>query len=128
MNKLCLLSCLALAVSAHAQSAPKVVFTGDRFMYNWQQSAAFTSNKNWIGAGLDSFGSTFFASTYVAADFQRVLNQHPAFVFIETGSSDVFWQIDSTPLGAEWPDAARSIVQMVDMAQKAGVKVILGNI
>jgi hypothetical protein len=128
MNKLCLLSCLALAVSASAQTAPKVVFTGDTFMYNWQQSVAFKANKNWIGAALNSFGSTFFESTYVAADFQTVLNQHPDFVFIETGSSDVFWQIDSTPLGAEWPDAARSIVQMVNMAQKAGVKVILGNI
>jgi lysophospholipase L1-like esterase len=123
------LSCLAFAVSTHAQTAPKVVFTGDVFTYNWQQSPAFKANTNWIGAGLDSFGSLFQESTYVAADFQtNVINQHPDFVFIETGSSDIAWQIDSTPLGAEWPDAANAIVQMVDMAQKAGIKVILGNV
>jgi GDSL-like Lipase/Acylhydrolase family len=123
------LSGLVFVVSAHAQTLPKVVFTGDTFTYDWQQSAAFTANKNWIGAGLGSFGSAFHESNYVADDFQaNVINQHPDFVFIETGSSDIDLQIDSTPLGAEWPDAANSIVRMVDMAQKAGIKVILGNI
>jgi hypothetical protein len=124
----CLLACLLVPV-ANAQTPPKVVFTGDTFTYNWQQSAAFTANKNWIGAGLDSFGSTFQESTYVADDFQtNVINQHPDLVFIETGSSDIAFQLDSTPLGAEWPAAANAIVQMVDMAQKASVKVILGNV
>jgi hypothetical protein len=124
------LSCLAIVVTAHAQTAPKVVFTGDVFTYNWQQTPAFKANTNWIGAGLDKFGSSLFQeSTYVAAEFQsNVINQHPDFVFIETGSSDIAWQTDSTPLGAEWPDAANAIVQMVDMAQKAGIKVILGNV
>jgi GDSL-like Lipase/Acylhydrolase family len=129
MKSTLFLSCVVLAVSAHAQTGPKVVFTGDTFTYNWQQTPAFKANNNWIGAGLDSFGSTFLESTNVADDFQtNVINQHPDFVFIETGSSDIFWQIDSTPLGAEWPDAANAIVQMVDMAQKAGIKVILGNV
>jgi hypothetical protein len=129
MNKLCLLACLILSVAATAQTGPKVVFTGDTFTYNWQQTPAFKANQNWIGAGLDSFGSTFNESTYVADNFQtNVINQHPDFVFIETGSSDISLQIDSYPLGASWPEAANAIVQMVDMAQKAGIKVILGNV
>jgi hypothetical protein len=124
-----LVFCLAFVVSTHAQITPKVVFTGDRFTYNWQQTPAFKANANWIGAGLNSFGSLFQESTYVADDFQaNVINLHPNFVFIETGSSDISWQTDSTPLGAEWPAAANAIVQMVDMAQKAGIKVILGSV
>jgi len=125
MNKL-LLACLALAVCAHAQTQPKVVFVGDQFMYNWQQSDAFKANPNWIGQGLLPT-SLFGESNSVKAAFQDALNQHPAFVFIETGTSDISYQIDSTPIGLEWEQAAYDIIQMVKMAQKANVKVILGN-
>jgi hypothetical protein len=122
-----LLSCLVLAVSANAQTGPKVVFVGDLFTYNWQQSAAFKANQNWIGQGL-STTNWVDASTSVAGSFQTALNQHPAMVFIETGSSDISVQFDSQPLGAEWEVAADAIIQMVQMAQKANVKVILGNV
>jgi hypothetical protein len=130
MNKLCLIFCLAFAFSAHAQTKSKVVFVGDAFTYNWQNSTAFKANPNWIGAGVSSSGSSFNfgLSTAVAADFQTVLNQHPAIVFIETGTSDTGYQIDSTPFGLEWETSATAIIKMVQMAQKANVKVILGNI
>jgi hypothetical protein len=63
----------------------------------------------------------------VAAAFQTALNLHPAIVFIETGTSDISWQIDSTPIGPEWEQAADAIIKMVQMAQRANIKVILGN-
>jgi hypothetical protein len=122
-----LLSCLVLAVSANAQTAPKVVFVGDSFTYGWQQSAAFTANQNWIGQGL-SDPNWVDASTRVAGAFQTALNLHPAIVFIETGSLDVSIQFDSQPLGAEWESAADAIIQMVQMAKKANVKIIFGNV
>jgi hypothetical protein len=67
-------------------------------------------------------------SSTVAADFQtNVINQHPAFVLITTGESDVTSIHDSTPLGVEWHVYEEAIMQMVEMAQKANIKVILGN-
>jgi hypothetical protein len=133
MHKLCLLSCLALAVSANAQTGPKVVFTGDEFTYTWQQSPAFQANKNWIGAGIPGIpggpGINNRISEVVLSEFQtNVINQHPAFVFIETGASDIAWQSDSTPYGLSWETAVDAIIGMVKMARAAGIKVILGNI
>ncbi len=131
MNRLCLLSCLALAVSAHAQNLPKVVFTGDETTYTWQQSAAFQANANWIGAGIQGVpeGDHTGYSITVLDEFQtNVLNQHPAFVFIETGASDIAWNSDSSPYGLEFEETADAIIEMVQMAQKAGIKVILGNV
>jgi hypothetical protein len=121
-----LLSCLALAVSANAQTGPKVVFVGDNLVYNWQQSAAFKANQNWVGQAVDN--SDPLVSYQVAANFQTALNLHPDFVFISTGSTDVSVQTDSQPFGLEWEIAADAIIQMVQMAQNANVKVILGNI
>jgi hypothetical protein len=130
MNKLYLLACLMVSVAATAQSGPTVVFTGDDFVYNWQQSAAFTANKNWIGAGVT--GDTGFDwgfSQTVLNDFQtNVIDRHPAFVFIDTGASDVALPFDSTPYGSRWESAAGAIIKMVQMAQAAGINVILGNI
>jgi hypothetical protein len=131
MNKLCLISCLALAFSANAQTTPKVVFTGDETTYTWQQSAAFHANSNWIGAGIQGVpeGDQTGYSNAVRNEFQtNVLNRHPAFVFIETGASDLAWQSDSTPYGLEFEQTADDIISMVQMAHKANIKVILGNI
>jgi hypothetical protein len=121
------LSCLALAVSAHAQTAPKVVFTGDTLVHNWQQSASFIANKNWIGAGINTRPPA--ASAIVVADFQsNVINQHPAFVFIDIGWADLSLQSDANPMGLSWEFAADAIIQMVQTAQAAKIKVILGNV
>jgi hypothetical protein len=128
MNKLCLLSCLVLAVSAHAQTKPKVVFAGDQSTYAWQQSAAFKANPNWIGAGLpgdDSYG----ASGRVAADFQTVLNQHPDYVFLTTGAEDVGQGYsEAIRWGMQFEGAAIGIIDIVQMAKKANVKIIIGNL
>jgi hypothetical protein len=127
MNKLCLLACLALAVSAHAQSAPKVVFVGDQFTYAWQQSAAFKANPNWIGAGTPltfSYANSFA----VAAAFPGVLSQHPDYVFLETGSADlVGGNSSATKEGMKFEGTASEIISIVQMAKKANVKIIIGS-
>jgi hypothetical protein len=130
MNKLCLLACLFVSVAATAQTGPTVVFTGDDFVYGWQQNAAFTANKNWIGAGLAKGAGSYWGFTEaILDDFQtNVISKHPAFVFIDTGSSDVAIAPDSTPYPAEWENTAGEIIQMVQMAQAANIKVILGTI
>jgi hypothetical protein len=75
MNKAavcCLFSCL-LTTTAHTQTAPKVVFTGDNFMNAWQQTPQFTANKNWTGAGIQVpplFGP---GSKAVEADFHAAV-------------------------------------------------------
>jgi hypothetical protein len=129
MNKTasCLSACLlALASTANAQ---KVVFTGDEFTYTWQQSAAFQSHANWIGKGLPKSGQFTGDTGLVLSAFQtNVISQHPDFVFIETGGTDIAYHSDSTPYGLEWEQTADDIIQMVQMARTAGIKVILGNI
>lgn len=127
MNKLLVLACFLVSISANAQTAPKVVFTGDQFTLAWQQTPQFTANQNWIGAGVQVPQEE--GSGVVEAAFQaNVINQHPAFVHIMTGTSDIWTIKDSTPLGVVWNQWQQSLVQMVDMAQKAGIKVILGTV
>jgi len=128
MNKLCLLSCLILAVSAHAQSAPRVAFVGDQFVYAWQQSAAFKSNPNWIGAGIPiTFGYT--NSQVVAAGFPAVLSKHPDYVFLQLGQADMAGgNSPATTFGMEWEDAAIGIIDVVQVAKKANAKIIIGNL
>lgn len=45
------LSCLALVVSANAQTRPPVAFIGDNLTYEWQQSPQFQANRNWLPYG-----------------------------------------------------------------------------
>jgi hypothetical protein len=127
MNKLCLLSCLVLAVSAHAQSAPRVAFVGDQFTYVWQQSAAFKANPSWIGAGTPltfSYANSFA----VAAAFPGVLSQHPDYVFLETGDADMAeGNSQGTRQGLQFEGAAIAIIDIVQMAKKANVKIIIGS-
>jgi hypothetical protein len=103
------------------------VFVGEYFTPAWQATPQFTANKNWIGAGLQN-PSAFSGSGDVAAAFQSALNQHPAFVHIMTGFGDLGQVKDSTPLGLEVQNWEANIEGMVSMAQKANVKVILGNL
>jgi hypothetical protein len=122
-----LFSCLAFVVGAHAQTAPKVVFTGDYYTQAWQQTPQFTANTNWIGAGVST--PLYSGSSSVLEDFQvNVIDQHPAFVHILTGDNDISGEHDATPLGVAWHGWEEDIVAMVEMARKADIKVILGNI
>jgi hypothetical protein len=132
-----LLSCLALSFALSTMAAraatpapPKVVFAGDQFMYNRQQSSALKANANWSGVALNNTGGLFGygESSAAAANFQTALNLHPVIVFIETGTADMQWITDSNPFGFRWEQGAQPIIQMVQMAQKANVKVILGNV
>jgi hypothetical protein len=129
MNKLCVLACLLISLAATAQTAPKVVFVGELFTPEWQTAPQFTANKNWIGAGLPT-PVPYDDSTVVLQDFQaNVINQHPAFVHIMTGFGDIAEIKDSTPLPMvlqqQWEE---DVTSMVAMAQKANIKVILGNL
>ena len=129
------LSCLAFVVSAHAQVPSKVVFVGDQFTYAWEQTPQFLNNHNWIGAGINIQPAAYVDSAQVVAGFQaNVIEQHPAFVFIETGEADLqapefyppagpYWT-----LGIVWSNYQYFIQQMVAMAQKAKIKVIIGNV
>ena len=84
MNKwMCLLACL-LVPAIDAQTAPKVVFTGDDFTLAWQQTSQFTTNHNWIGAGVSvpcclSLGSGLVEEDLPGQRHQRTsqLRSHP---------------------------------------------------
>ena len=122
MNKLCLVACLLISV-AHAQTTPKVVFVGDYVTSLWQASPQFTANTNWIGTAIQ-----FAPSEQTAATFQAtVINQHPAIVHIMVGEIDAGSVKDSTPPYVVLGYYEKDIMQMVAMAQKANIKVILGN-
>jgi hypothetical protein len=124
-----LLSCLALAVSANAQTAPKVAFVGDQFTYVWQQSTSFKANPNWIGAGTSSTCCLYGTSLSVAAAFPAVLSQHPDYVFLETGESDlVEGNSSATRWGMKFETAAEGIISVVQAAKNANVKIIIANI
>jgi hypothetical protein len=126
MKKLITIACLLLSAVTYAQTAPKVVFTGDQFTGYWQVTPFFEANANWIGAAVTP--CCLGNSSAVAAAFQaNVINQHPAFVVITTGESDIEAIHDATPLGVAWTVYEQSIVEMVDMAHNANIKVILGN-
>ena len=128
MNKLCVLVCLLISLPGIAQTAPKVVFVGENLTAAWQSSSEFTANKNWVGEGI-TVGDTFSGAGEVLQNFQAsVINQHPAFVHIMTGFSDSTTVKDSTPLGVVFEAWQSDIIQMVDMANKANIKVILGNL
>jgi hypothetical protein len=128
MNKLLLPACLLVSLVAHAQTTPKVVFVGEGFIPQWQATPQFTANKNWIGAGLGEI-APYNDSTTVLQDFQaNVINQHPAFVHIMTGFGDIGEIKDSTPLPTVLQLWESDVTSMVAMAQKANIKVILGNL
>jgi hypothetical protein len=126
MNKLILIFCLVLVIPVRAQVAPKVVFTGDHVAYTWQATPQFLGNSNWIGAGVNICCAD--GSFVVEEAFQaNVINQHPTFVFITTGEVDLEAIHDPVPIGVAWDIYAQAIMQMVSMAEKANIKVIIGN-
>lgn len=97
---------------------PTVVFIGDETTANWN----FAGHPNWINKGVA--GNT---TDQMLARFQTdVINLHPAVVHIMGGWNDV--------LTEEWgdvsqcgPDACQNLQQMAQMAQAAGIKVIVGS-
>jgi hypothetical protein len=117
-----LLSCLVFAMTAYAQ--PKVVFVTDESLSGWLQSPSFTGNPNWIGAPIAS------APGIDLQAFQAsVINQHPAYVFIDVGTDRMLFTGGSAHgIGDNWGNIATDIEQAIQMAQAAKIKVILGNI
>jgi hypothetical protein len=116
------------SINADAQTKPKVAFVGDQFTYVWQQSASFKANPNWIGAGTSS-ACCYGASSSVAASFPAVLNQHPDYVFLETGESDLLeGPSPAAKLGLQFEGTAVAIINIVQMAKRANVKIIIGNV
>jgi hypothetical protein len=124
MNKLILTFCLVLVVPVGAQT---VVFTGDHVAYTWQATPQFLGNSNWIGAGVNVCCYSGGSGAVEAAFQANVINQHPAFVFITTGEADLETIHDPVPIGVAWDNYAQAIMQMVSMAEKAKIKVIIGN-
>jgi hypothetical protein len=116
-----LFSTVALAVTPS-----KVVFIGDALTAAWQIDPSFTANANWVGVGF-SGGAIPAGSETALANFQtQVINQHPAFVHIMVGYDDALL-LDSFPLYIRLADYEYNIQQMVAMAKKANIKVIIGN-
>jgi hypothetical protein len=62
------IACLVLVVSAHAQTAPKVVFTGDSFMFAWQN----TDQCHQPASGVCSYHDWCFCSTHHVAVFRAL--------------------------------------------------------
>jgi hypothetical protein len=111
---------------AHAAPVPTVAFTGDAFVAAWQASGTFPAN--WTGAGIGNAPIYQFSST-AAADFNAVVATRPAFVFIDTGATDLTdGQTFEDTAGHDWSTASAAITQIVTEAQAAGVKVILGTV
>jgi hypothetical protein len=116
------------ALTASAQTKPKVVFIGDNVTFNW--SSAFAANKNWINEGFGSplicvpcYGGT---STSILHRFRTdVIDLHPAIVHIMVGLDDADLAHDAT-----WrifdPNFLTAIDKMVKLSKEAGIKVILG--
>jgi hypothetical protein len=122
-----LLFCLALSFASVAVAAtpaqPNVVFVTDNALTGWFTSPSFTANTNWSGAAIENNGGVDPQA------FQAVVNQHPAYVFVDVGTEDML-ELGSSVHGpsTDWGIAASAVAQIVKMAQAAKVKVILGNV
>lgn len=116
-----------------SSTPPTVVFIGDSITHNWadpQFGDEFAQEPNWINQGV--IGEN---SNQVAARFQSdVLALHPDVVHIMVGTNDVYpgWELCQM---SEVPavflnkiDTCANIEAMVQAAQAAGIKVILGTI
>ena len=93
------------------------------------------SHNNWIGAGTNIVPDMYADSAPVVDNFQtNVIARQPAFVFIATGEADLQAMQFVNPNGPQWTadivwaNYQYYIQQMVAMAQKAKIKVILGNV
>ena len=123
MNKLCLLVCLLVSVAATAQTAPKVVFVTDQALTDWLSSPSFTVNTNWVGAPIENDREDYSQA------LQAVINQHPDYMFIDVGTYDMLFPIGSIPgPGIDALFTEDTIEYIVETAQAAKIKVILGNV
>jgi hypothetical protein len=114
-NAIGILTILILAaLTASAQTKPKVVFIGDNITFNW--SSAFAANKNWINEGV-SIPPTSFpiqgSSSVILNRFRTdVINLHPAIVHIMIGVDDADIDDDAQEK-IILPDFLKNLEQMV---------------
>jgi lysophospholipase L1-like esterase len=115
-----------------SQKPLSVVFIGDSITANWVATWAgdtFTSHPNWINKGV-----TGDNSNQVRARFQTdVIALHPDVVVILAGTNDVYpgWNLGASEVPAVFLNAIDSpanMESMVNAAQAAGIRVILGTI
>jgi len=123
-----------LSASA-ATAAPKVVFIGDQFTYNWATTpGAFPSN--WINQGWNKAAATSDPNCFencgggtsesTEARFQAdVINLHPAIVHIMVAADDADSDDDAS-VPYIYPDFLNAVQSMISMAKAANIQVVLG--
>jgi acyl-CoA thioesterase I len=119
------LSVFTSATAAAADKPPRVVFLGDYLTYNW--TSGFAANKNWVNESRPGMNFPGEQSGDAAARFQAdVVALHPAIVHILVGSVDAAVSDDATgPTVVS--DFIGNIMEMVQQAKAANIKVILGT-
>ena len=115
--------------------APKVVFIGDQFTYNWGTTpGAFPSNwlnQGWMSPPLATGESCYMTceggtSESTADRFQAdVVDLHPNIVHIMVGSDDADSD-DAPSVPFIYPNFLSSLETMVNQAKAANIQVILG--
>jgi hypothetical protein len=111
--------------------APKVVFIGDQFTYNWATTpGAFPSN--WINQGWPTTVANCYllcgggTSESTADRFQPdVIDLHPNIVHIMVGADDADAN-DPPSVPYIYPGFLSSLQTMIQMAKAANIQVILG--
>jgi hypothetical protein len=115
---------LTAAVAHAADAAPKVVFIGDNFTFEW--ASAFAANPNWINKGTEitEYPQEADASA-LAADFSHnVVALHPAVVHIMLGIGDA---ADDHNVSQSVNGKVLSALQsMLQQAKAANIQVVLG--
>jgi hypothetical protein len=96
---------------------PKVVFIGDETTSNWSMS----DHPNWINRGVP--GNT---TAQMLTRFQTdVINLHPDVVHIMGGGNDIL--DEALPNVYQCPDTCGNLEMMVQLAESAGIRPIVGS-
>jgi lysophospholipase L1-like esterase len=119
--------------SVASTTSPTVVFIGDSITALWasgQEGPQFEEHPTWIAKGISGQNSN-----QLLARFQTdVIDLHPDVVHILIGTNDVYpgWTLgpsEVTAFGSVFAiDSSANVTAMVQMAQAAGIKVILATI
>jgi Bacterial Ig-like domain (group 2) len=125
-----LVSCLALVVSAYAQTTPKVVFIGDALTFQWQTSPDFQANKNWLPYGFTTqFGPGCCKGTGPAlTELQQIIamGQKPIIhLMVEEADADGL-DDGGNQQALILASYAHNFEQIIQTAQAAKLKIIVG--